>query len=334
MEADNNTRPQSSVWSSLKELSLANLLSICTFIVLVGYIVYNNGNKRQQRNADAISDEGVIETTSEMIPEDLHPLPAISFAVPKNAVFAGEPVPLEIPDVLERLDKELQINCYLHSNTIFLMKRANRWLPQMEKILRAYDIPEDFKYLPLIESNLMNVISNRDAVGYWQILKTSGKELGLEITDEVDERYDPIKATTAACKYLRRSYAKFGNWTMVAASYNRGMGGMDRALDDQQVKSYYDLYLNDETSRYVFRIIAIKEIVEHPKRYGFTVNPQHLYSEEPLKYVEVDESVKDLVSFARSQGTNYKLLKRHNPWLRDDHLTVKKGKKYRIAIPG
>lgn len=331
MDVENDTRHKRAFWTTARELTVANAISICTLIILFGYITYSGVKPRYQK--DTISDEGVYAPSEEMVAEDIHPLPAISFDIPKKISFAGESVPLDIPDVHERLDKELQINCYLHSNTIFLMKRAHRWLPQMEKILREHGVPDDFKYLPLIESNLMNVISPRDAVGYWQILKTSGTELGLEITNEVDERYDPLKATVAACKYLRKAYSKFGNWTMVAASYNRGMGGMDRALDDQQVDSYYDLYLNDETSRYVFRIIAIKEIIEHPRQYGFNVNPQHLYDEEPLKYVEVTESIKDLVAFAKSQGTNYKLLKRHNPWLRDDKLTVKKGKRYRIALP-
>jgi membrane-bound lytic murein transglycosylase D len=240
---------------------------------------------------------------------------------------------MHISDVKERLDKELQINTYLHSNTIFLIKRAARWLPQIEEILKKNGVPEDFKYLPLIESNLMNVVSPKDAVGFWQILKTSGKEFGLEITDQVDERYDPLKATEAACKYLKQAYGRFGNWTLVAASYNRGMSGMRRAIDDQHVDSYYDLYLNDETSRYVFRILAIKEIINNPEKYGFRINPRHLYEEEPIRYVEVTSDIKDLVQFARDNGTNYKLLKRHNPWLRDDRLNVKKGKQYQIALP-
>jgi membrane-bound lytic murein transglycosylase D len=332
MEEQKRVPEKISIWSGMKELSMANFLSIATLIILFGYIGYNGVRKRADAS-DMISDEGVMDTEPVMSEEGIHPLAAVSFNIPAKVTFAEEPVPLDIPDVHERLDKELQINCYLHSNTIFLMKRANRWLPQMEKILREYGIPEDFKYLPLIESNLMNVTSYKDAVGYWQILKTSGKELGLEITDEVDERYDPLKATVAACKYLKRAYSKFGNWTMVAASYNRGMGGMDRAMDDQQVESYYDLYLNDETSRYVFRIIAIKEIVENPRRYGFNVNPAHLYPQEKLRYVNVNQTIKDLISFAKGQGINYKLLKRHNPWLREDRLTIKKGKVYRIAIP-
>lgn len=311
---------------------MSNFLSILTLVVLFGYISYREWGRTAR--TDAISDEGVIE--GEITPEldeAIHPFPAISFELPKSIAFADEPVPLDIPDVRERLDKELQINCYLHSNTIFLMKRAHRWLPQMEAILRKHNIPDDFKYLPLIESNLLNVVSPRDAVGYWQILDTSGKEFGLEITKDVDERYDPLKATEAACKYLRQAYQKFGNWALVAASYNRGMGGMQRALENQQVTSYYDLFLNDETSRYVFRILAIKEIIEHPEKYGFRVNPAHLYQEEPLRYIEVTETIPDLIAFAKANGSNYKLIKRHNPWLREDKLTVKRGRSYRIALP-
>ena len=311
------------------KLNLSNFLSICSIVLLFGYISYKEWTPKASK--DKISDNGVVEVRFEG--ETDQRLPAISFSVPKQISFADEPVPLDIPDVHERLDKELQINCYLHSNTIFLIKRANRWLPQMQEILERHGIPEDFKYLPLIESNLMNVMSHREAVGYWQILKDSGKELDLEITDEVDERYDPLKATEAACKYLKKAYKKFGNWTLAPASYNRGMGGLERAIENQSLDSYYDLFLNDETSRYVFRILAIKEIAENPLRYGFHIEPDHLYQQEPLKYIEVNETIKDLVSFAKAQGTNYKLLKRHNPWLRDDRLTVKKGKTYRIAIP-
>jgi len=314
-----------------KEFTVSDFVSVCTLIILFGYIIYNE--TLTPSADDRISDEGVADESSYVYEDSNHPLPAISFDVPKEVSFAGEKVPLEIPDVRERLDKELQINCYLHSNTIFLIKRAHRWLPQMEEILQQYDIPEDFKYLPLIESNLLNAVSPKNAVGYWQILKDSGKELGLEITNEVDERYDPLKATEAACKYLRKAYNKFGSWTIVAASYNRGMGGMQRALDDQQVDSYYDLYLNDETSRYVFRILAIKEIINNPLKYGFRIDTRHLYQEEPLRYVAVNESIKDLVVYAKTQGTNYKLLKRHNPWLREDRLTLKKGKTYQIALP-
>jgi membrane-bound lytic murein transglycosylase D len=308
--------------------SLGNFLGLFCLILLFGYIIFNE--TRHSTPPTRISDESVAEPEFDV--ED-GPLPAISFDVPGSATFAGEPVPLDVPDVRERLDKELQINIYFHSNTIFLIKRANRWLPQMEKILKANGIPEDFKYLPLIESSLLNAVSPAEAVGYWQILKSAGKENGLEINKEVDERYDPLKATEAACKYLKKAYARFGNWTLVAASYNRGMNGLERAIENQRENSYYDLFLNDETSRYVFRIIAIKEIIQNPARYGFKINPKHVYEEEPLRYIEVRETVKDLVAFAKQHDTNYKMIKRHNPWLRDEKLTVKRGDVYQIAIP-
>ena len=311
------------------------ILSLLAVVFVLGYVRYAN---TRMKNALAVVEqdkrleEGVM-APNELDEHNMQPWPAISFDLPETLSFAGEPVPLHLADVRERLDKELHINTYWHNNTIFLMKRANRWLPQMEEILKKHGIPEDFKYLPLIESGLMNDISPKDAVGFWQILKSAGKENGLEITREVDERYDPLKATEAACKYLNKAYKKFGNWTVVAASYNRGMGGMERALENQKVNSYYDLFLNDETSRYVFRILACKEIIENPSRYGFKVSPRHLYETEKLLYVEVKETIPDLIAFAKKHNTNYKLLKRHNPWLRDDRLTVKKGNVYTIAIP-
>jgi membrane-bound lytic murein transglycosylase D len=310
----------------------ASLLSLIVVLVFVQYS--NNQTKRllAEYEQNTRAQQGMIAPGDW---KDATPIayPAISYDLPKNLNFAGEPVPFQIPDVYERLDRELQINVYLHSSTIFLMKRANRWLPQMQEILRKHNIPDDFKYLPLIESGLLNDISPKDAVGYWQILKTSGRELGLEVDKEVDERYNPLKATEAACKYLNNAYKKFGNWTLVAASYNRGIAGVGRALENQEVDNFYDLHLVDETARYVFRIIAIKEIIENPTKYGFNVNPDHLYQAEPLRYVEVTETIPDLIKFSKEQGVNYKLLKRHNPWLRDDRLTVKGKKVYRIALP-
>jgi membrane-bound lytic murein transglycosylase D len=303
--------------------------------IMMVLLIYLNSLKVRIERAEARIENS---TGEEIAPKDLPDfdpvsMTAISFDLPAEVSFAGEPVPLKIPDVRERLDKELHINSYLHNNTIFLMKRANRWLPQISAILKEHQIPEDFKYLPLIESGLVNDVSPKEAVGYWQILKSSGKELGLEITKEVDERYDPIKSTHAACKYLKKAYSKFGNWTVVAASYNRGMAGIERAIENQRVNSYYDLFLNDETSRYVFRLHAIKEIMEHPEKYGFQVNPNHLYQPEAVRYVEVTQTIPKLVDFAREHQSNYKLLKRHNPWLREERLTVKKGKTYHIAFP-
>ena len=310
------------------DMKVSDFISITCLIIIIGYILYNESSDKNHDKG--FSDSGTLQIGQE---DYNHPLPAVSFDLPKELTFAGESVPMSITDVRERFDKELQINTYFHSNTIFLIKRANRWLPQIEEILRENDIPEDFKYLPLIESSLINARSPKDAVGYWQILEDSGKEFGLEITKEVDERFDPLKATEAACKYLKQAYRKFNNWTIVAASYNRGMTGIQNALDDQKVNSYYDLYLNEETSRYVFRLLAIKEIVENPVKYGFKIKPEHLYQEDELRYVEVDEDIKSLVDFAKQQGTNYKMLKQFNPWLREQKLTVKKGHTYRIALP-
>ena len=258
---------------------------------------------------------------------------AASFDLPDTMFFAGEIVPLDVPDVYERLDREMHINTYWHTNTIFLIKRSNRWMPLMSEILLEIGVPDDFKYLAAIESNFLNDTSEKGAVGFWQFVKSAGREFGLEITREVDERYDPIKSTYAAAKYLKKSYGRFNNWTLVAASYNRGRSGIGRAMEHQSVEDYYDLMLNEQTSRYVFRILAAKEIISHPKKYGFEINEQHKYNLEPVQYVEVTTTINDLVEWSLDQGINYKLLKRHNPWLRQDRLTVSSGKTYEIAIP-
>ena len=312
-----------------KNVSL--ILSVCAILGLL--ISINTTNERLKRlEGDGLSSEIELNAT-DFGNFATTPGPAISFDLPEKITFAGDSVPLKLQDVRERLDKELHINTYLHTSTIFLMKRAQRWLPQIDSILKKEGIPSDFKYLPLIESALLNDVSPKEAVGFWQILKSAGKENGLEIGNEVDERYHPLRATQAACNYLKTSYKKFGNWTLVAASYNRGMAGIQRTLDKQKVSSYYDLYLNDETSRYVFRILAIKEIINNPKKYGFNVKPQYLYHQEKLKYIVVTESIPDLIHFSLRQGINYKLLKRYNPWLREERLTIKKGRTYKIAIP-
>jgi hypothetical protein len=313
---------------------LSFLFSVIALIISVFYGYYRDNQMRQllQQLEESRSEKEQLLAEGQF-PEDLLRYRATSFDLPVQASFAGEPVPLHEPDVRERLDRELQINIYLHSSTLFLIKRAHRWLPQMQEILSRYNIPDDFKYLPLIESGLLNEVSPKEAVGYWQILKNSGRELGLEISDEVDERYDPLKSTEAACKYLKKAYDKLGSWTLAAASYNRGIRGIEEALQRQKVSNYYDLYLPQETARYVLRIVAIKEIIENPKKYGFEVNAKHLYQQEKLRYIEVTETVPDLVQFALAHGSNYKLLKRYNPWLRADRLSVKKGKTYRIALP-
>ncbi|MEM9297910.1 MAG: lytic transglycosylase domain-containing protein [Bacteroidota bacterium] len=313
---------------------LPHLISVTALLAVLGYIQFDyQKNKSVQQNVVEKGQPTFFKLDNPPAGEYAGYLNAVSLELPDELYFAGERVPLEIPDVRERLDRELHINTYWHSSTIFLMKRANKWLPQIEEILKEHGIPDDFKYLTAIEGGFMNDVSPKNAVGFWQILKSSGRENGLEITKSVDERYDPLRSTEAACSYLKKAYRKFGNWTNVAAAYNRGMNGLQRALNNQKVDSYYDLMLNSETSRYVFRLLAIKEIIEHPDKYGFNIDRQHLYEPEKLRYVEVSNDIKDLVGFAKEQGINYKLLKRHNPWLRDDQLDVKKNKTYRIAIP-
>ena len=258
---------------------------------------------------------------------------AVAIDLPDTLSFAGEPVPMNIADVRERLDREMHINAYWHTNTIFLLKRAHRWLPQIARVLEEEGIPDDFKFMPAIEGAFKNDISPKSAIGFWQFRRDAAREFGLEVSRQVDERYDPIKSTKAACKYLRKAYERFGSWTLVAASFNRGRSGIIRAMDNQKVDNYYDLMLNEETSRYVFRILAAKEILEHPRRYGFEVPDELLYEIEPIKYVTVSENIDNWVDWSQAQGINYKLLKRHNPWIQSSSLKVSSGKEYLVAIP-
>jgi hypothetical protein len=247
--------------------------------------------------------------------------------------FAGEKAPLQIADVRERLDRELLVNANLHSSTILIMKRANRAFPIIEPILKQYGVPDDFKYLAVIESALTNAVSPSGAKGVWQFMPETAKEKGMEVNESVDERYHLQKATEAACKYLVAAKQKFGNWTLAAASYNGGMNGVNTKIVEQQVTDYYDLLLTDETSRYVFRILALKEIMKHPDLYGFEVDKNEMYDNIPTKIIEVDSSITDLAVFAKKQGINYKILKIHNPWLRDKKLSNPTKKKYVIEIP-
>ena len=252
---------------------------------------------------------------------------------PTTTDFAGETAPLHVVDVRERLDRELLINANLHSTTTLILKRANRAFPVIEPFLQKYGIPDDFKYLAVIESGLVNAVSSAGARGVWQFMPETAKEKGMEINDFVDERYHLEKSTEAACKYLLAAKNKFGSWTMAAASYNGGMNGVNKKIEEQQVTNYYDLALTEETSRYVFRILALKEIMKNPGKYGFNIYPTDLYSPIPTKKVEVDSTITDLASFAKTQGINYKILKIHNPWLRDKKLVNPNKKKYEIEIP-
>src|SRR5690606_18501972 len=218
--------------------------------------------------------------------------------LPEDLTLAGEEVPFNDPDIYERFDRELHVNTYWQSQTILFFKRVHRYFPIIEPILKEHGIPEDFKYLALIESGLTNVVSPAGATGFWQILESTGKSYGLEINKEIDERYDIEKSTIAAAKYLKEAYEEFGSWTLAAASYNMGIYGVQKQLKRQHATDYYGLTLNAETSRYVFRIIALKEIIENPVKYGFHFREKDLYQTIPTTNIYVDTAIADLGHFA------------------------------------
>jgi membrane-bound lytic murein transglycosylase D len=256
-----------------------------------------------------------------------------TFKLPENVTFAGEKMPLTNFDTRESLERELLISAYRHSSTILIIKRANRYLPIIEKILKKNNIPDDFKYLAAAESEYSNMISPAGATGFWQIMSDTGKEQGMEINSVIDERFDLEKSTQFACDYFLKSFEKYGNWTLAAASYNGGRAGIDEQVSIQHQNNYYDLLLSEETARYIFRAVAYKLIITDPASFGFNIGTNDLYPE--LKYfeVKVDTAVTNFSVFADKFGTNYKILKFLNPWLRKPYLTPKPGKEYLIKIP-
>lgn len=257
-----------------------------------------------------------------------------SVEIPDEIEFAGEKMDVTRYDIHERFDREMNVFCYMHASTMLLFKRANRYFPIIEPILKANDIPDDFKYLAAIESSLNpRAMSPAKAVGLWQLMQGTASEKNLEITEEVDERYSVEKSTEAACRYLRSAYRKYGNWIDAAVSYNAGMGRISSELSNQQSSSVVDLWLNEESSRYFFRMAALKLIFEAPLKYGFVITPETLYKQIEFKDVPVTSSVTDLAQFAKDQGVSYADLKEFNSWLRDRKLTIKSGKSYTIKIP-
>ncbi|MBO3098861.1 lytic transglycosylase domain-containing protein [Gelidibacter pelagius] len=253
--------------------------------------------------------------------------------IPEDLNFADEPLPLSIPDVYERMDRELLVNTYWQSNALLMFKRAQKYFPVIEPILEKHGIPDDFKYLAVIESGLTNAVSPAGARGIWQIMPATGRENGLEVNDNVDERYHLEKSTEVACKYLLQSKRNLGSWTLAAAAYNAGNAGISRRLKEQGVNDYYDLLLGEETGRYMFRIVALKEIMTNPKTYGFNFEDNDLYANIPTFNVVIDKEVPDFTAFAQEYGINYKILKIHNPWLRETRLNNKSRKEYVIEIP-
>ena len=297
---------------------ITSAISVFTLLIIVLFISFNG-----------------TSSTAELAEGEEFPqgYKIVSPEIPNYLEFAGEKIPTENFEVFERMDREFLSNTYWHSATILAIKRANRWFPVIEPILKKNNIPDDFKYLAVAESNLDNVVSPAGATGYWQFMKPAGEKYGLEINSLIDERYNVWKSTEAACKYLRDSYDMFGSWILAAASYNMGTDGVGNQMERQKASNYFNLVLNSETSRFVARIVAIKFILQNPEVYGFDIKEDEKY--KPLEYYEVklDSSVADFPDYAKNLGINYFILKMYNPWLRENYLKNSSKKVYMIKIP-
>lgn len=271
-------------------------------------------------------------------PEPIPPMEQVNnatisgYSLPSSISFAGEEVPLERDDVIERLDREIQVNAFWHSNAVILIKRSHRWLPTIDSILAANQVPTDFKYLAVAESGLQNVISPANAVGFWQFLKGTAKDFGLIVNKEIDQRYDPILATVAATKYLKESYQKFGSWTLVAASYNMGVTGISKVLESQKANTYYDLIVGEETARYVFRIIALKNLLENTSKFGFDIKEESKYTLPKTNTIVVNTSIENWHDFARKHQMSYYQLKKSNPWIRAYKMKLISGQEIDVQV--
>ena len=305
---------------------LKNVLATIGFLFVIATFVY-----AIQASGDAQPDDAIENKEDDKSVSEAYRISAI--AIPEDLNFAGEPVPIDDPEIMERVDREFLVNTYWQSNALLLMKRANKYFPIIEPILAKNGIPDDFKYLAVAESGLIDVPSPAGASGLWHFMKGTGREYGLEVNANVDERYHVRKSTQAACEYLKKWKGKFKSWTLTAAAYNAGPAGIQKYMRIQKVDDYYDLLLGQETGRYVFRILAIKEILSHPENYGFELDEADLYEMVPTFTVEVDTVVNSWADFAGLYEINYKILKRHNPWLREPHLNNASRKKYVIEIP-
>ena len=309
-----------------------NLLLACgCIIILIGvtaaitFSIAQNTEAKEESFYESLNPDVL---TYSYLDQDIHDI-----ELPESLDFCGEAVPLDRFYVRESLERELLVNAYRHSSTILLLKRTTRWFPVIEPIMRKNNLPEDFKYLAMIESDLTNAVSPSKAVGFWQFLEGTGKQYSLEIYKEVDMRYHQEKETQAACDFLKELYAKFGSWTLAAAAYNCGGGKVSRTIEEQHVDSYYDMLLPAETERYVYRILALKLITQNPEKYGFHISDEGWYQPLEYKTITVTETIDDLAQFAINQGTNYKMLKYYNPWLRTNKLTISEGNSYQIKLP-
>lgn len=307
---------------------LKNILMLLGVVFLISTLVF----AIQQKEVPTLSmeKEGVHSEVKKNVAKE-YIISAID--IPEDLNFSGELVPQDDPEIMERVDREFLVNTYWQSNAVLLIKRAHKYFPVIEPILAKNGIPDDFKYLAVAESGLQNTVSSAGATGFWQLMKNTAREYDLEVNDNVDERYHLSKATEAACRYLQRYKDHYGSWTLAAAAYNAGPGSISKFMGIQQATTYYDLLLGEETGRYIFRILAIKEILTHPEKYGFEVDMEDMYSTVPTFTVEIDKPVANFADFAKEYEINYKILKRHNPWLREPQLNNASGKKYTIEIP-
>lgn len=247
--------------------------------------------------------------------------------------FAGTPLPLERIGVRERMEKELLIGTFRHSSSLLTLKRSGRWFPMIEPILVDSGIPLDFKYLSVIESGLANAVSPSDARGFWQFMEPAAKEFGLRVDRDVDERYHVEKATRAACAYLNEAHDRYGDWLLAAASYNMGMSGVSRRLEEQGGEAYWDLMLNDETARYVYRLYATKQVMESPEQHGFRLSAEDWYAPVETRDTLLVDGIEDLAAFAAEAGVSYNALKTLNPWLRSDRLPIREDQYYVVRLP-
>jgi membrane-bound lytic murein transglycosylase D len=311
-------------WLKSKDINFMKVtffIGIAAFCLLTGGLFFGSQPGRLKMKGDSASVRtGEFYYTPIQLPDTLN--------------FAGEPVPMENFDVREALDRELLSCAYFHSQTILFLKKLPRYYHIIEPILRKNNIPDDFKYLALAESSFLDkAFSPAGAVGIWQFMKQAALAYGLQVNTEVDERYNIEKSTQAACDYLNDSYIRYKNWTMVAASFNAGLNGIDKQIEIQDSKNYYDLLLNEETARYLFRILSLKLVMSDPEKYGFRVEEKDKYPIIPTKEVKVTGSITDMADFAHSNGINYKILKYFNPWLRQPNLKNPYGKTYLLKIP-
>jgi membrane-bound lytic murein transglycosylase D len=313
-----------------KILKTSHFIIIYSLIgILSGILIYHLLQQDQQTVSTVVVTDSAGQSYEVIVPDSKVRI----FELPDHLEFAGEKVPLDNPEIMERFEREVYVNAYWQSNMILLMKRSAKYLKLIEKILAEHNVPDDFKYLAMAESGLLNVVSSAGAMGFWQFMPETAKEYKLLVNDQVDERYHLEKSTIAACEYLKKAYARFGNWTSVAASYNMGISGLKKRSEEQQRMNYYELYLNEETSRYIFRILAFKVIFEDPEKYGYELKETEYYKLPLYRELKVDQSIPNLTVWALKHNSNYKDLKIHNPWLRSAKLEIKAGQDFTIKLP-